>query len=124
MKLTVAVVQSSVKVVGIPPFHWRKQSHCSMQACIWYWPCEQVKLIDFFNGALRAAPAMLQWLKHFEVREYASQKYLFMPRAGTVIIPIDNISDVVQPVSKDITSPRSSMLRLSVCLNWIATKLV
>ena len=44
------------------------------------------------------------WLKNFVVREYASQKYLSMPRAGAVITPIDNIGDVVQPVSEDITS--------------------
>ena len=43
-------------------------------------------------------------LKTFVVRECASQKYLSMPRAGAVITPIDNIGDVVQPVSKDITS--------------------
>ena len=43
-------------------------------------------------------------LKNFVTREYASQKYLSMPRAGAVITPIDNIGDVVQPVSEDITS--------------------
>ena len=43
-------------------------------------------------------------LKNFVVREYASQKYLSMPKAGAVITPIDNIGDVVQPVSENASS--------------------
>ena len=38
-------------------------------------------------------------LENFVVREYASQKYLSMPRSGSEIIPIDNIGEVEQPVS-------------------------
>lgn len=42
-------------------------------------------------------------LKNFVIQEYASQKYLSMPRAGEVISPIDDIGDVVEPVSKVVT---------------------
>ena len=40
-------------------------------------------------------------LKNFVVREYASQKYLSMPKAGAEIIPIDDIGAVAEPAMTD-----------------------
>ena len=50
-------------------------------------------------------------LENFVVREYASQKYLSMPRSGSEITPIDNIGEVEQPVSSatstEISNPET-----------------